>query len=90
METQTMTEHTTTQPKSAMAIASFVLGLAALLLFAVPALPFLLAVLAVVFGHTGRREIKHGLKSGWGYDIAGLILGYMVLAASLVAAFAQR
>jgi hypothetical protein len=75
---------------SAMAVASFVLGLASLALFAVPVLSWPLSILAIVFGHTGRREIKRGLKSGWGYDIAGLIFGYVVLVILLVAVFARN
>lgn len=77
-------------PYSVMAIASFALGLAGLFLFAVPALPLLLSVLAVVFGHTGRREIKQGMKQGWGYDIAGLIFGYLVLGAVIIGAVARN
>lgn len=99
MKDRAMTEHDSTAeyadeaqrlPYSVLAIASFALGLAGLLLFAVPALPLLLSALAVIFGHTGRREIRQGVKQGWGYDIAGLILGYLVLGALVVAAFAQR
>lgn len=91
-----MTEHDSADdpagplPYSALAIASFALGLAGLLLFAVPALPGLLSVLAVVFGHTGRREIKQGVKQGWGYDLAGLVLGYLVLVVLVVSAFTRR
>lgn len=89
-----MTEYDTTAdaeaarrlPYSSLAIVSFACGLAGLLLFAVPALPWVLAILAVVLGHTGRREIKQGYKQGWGYDIAGLILGYVVLAILIVVA----
>lgn len=77
-------------PYSALAITSFALGVAGLLLFAVPALPWLFSILAVVLGHTGRREIKQGEKQGWGYDIGGLVLGYLVLATLLIGAFAQR
>lgn len=102
MKDQAMAEHDVTSyddeaydetperlPYSALAIASFALGLAGLFLFAIPALPLLLSVLAVVFGHTGRREIKQGVKQGWGYDIAGLICGYLVLGAVVIGAVAR-
>lgn len=77
-------------PYSAMAITSFAAGLAGLFLFAAPALPWLLSILAVVLGHTGRREIKQGHRQGWGYDIGGLVLGYLVLMALVVGAVARR
>ncbi len=45
-------------------------------------LPFLAAVLAVVFGHLARRQIKRssGLQSGKGLALAGLIVGYVLVA----------
>lgn len=79
-----------TQPLSAMAIASFALGLIALPAVAVPAVAWILSILAVVFGHTGRREIKQGLKSGWGYDLGGLIIGYLVLTGLVLSLLARR
>lgn len=77
-------------PYSVLAIVGFALGLAGLLLFAVPALPWLFSILAVLLGHTGRREIKQGIKQGWGYDLGALILGYLVLGTLLVGAFSRR
>lgn len=74
---------------STMAIASFALGVISLFLFAVPMLAWPLSVLAVVLGHTGSREIKQGAKQGWGYDIGGLILGYLVLVTLAVGAFTR-
>lgn len=55
------------------AIVSLVVGIASLL-FSVPA-----AVVAIVFGHLAKAEIRrsHGRLTGNGMAIAGLILGYI-------------
>jgi type II secretory pathway pseudopilin PulG len=63
------------QPEtSGKAIASLILGLFFIL--------FPAAVLAVIFGHLSRYEIKHsaGRLTGKGMALAGLILGYMGVA----------
>jgi hypothetical protein len=100
MKDQVMTEHDGTTsyeedndapvrlPWSVMAVVSFALGLASLAVFVVPVLSWPLSILAIVLGHSGRREIKQGAKQGWGFDIAGLIFGYFVLALLLIAAVA--
>jgi len=53
------------------AIASLVLGLVGL------------SVLAIVFGHISRSQVKRTGEGGWGLATAGLILGYVELLASV-------
>jgi len=56
---------------NSMSIASLVSGILAWLLC-----PFLGGVLAVIFGHVARGQIKQSGEAGGGMAIAGLILGY--------------
>ncbi len=60
-------------PTSAMAIASFVLGIAGFFL-----IPVIGSILAVIFGHMARNEIKmqNGQVKGDGFALAGIIMGY--------------
>jgi len=61
-----------------MATASLVLGLVGLFFswftFGIP------SILAVIFGHIGVSQTKLGGLSGRGMAIAGLVLGYVVVA----------
>ena len=72
---------------SGMAIASMVLGITAVvsppfscLCCCVPGV--VLAVLAVVFGHTARGQIHsaQGMLTGGGLAMAGLVCGYLAVA----------
>ncbi|MEU4477724.1 DUF4190 domain-containing protein [Micromonospora sp. NPDC023966] len=60
---------------SGMATASLVLGILGVLggwcLFGLP------CVLAVILGHLALRETRHGMRSGHGMAVAGLVLGYV-------------
>ncbi|MEU8298954.1 DUF4190 domain-containing protein [Micromonospora sp. NPDC048909] len=62
-------------PSSGTATASMVLGILGVLggwcLFGLP------CVLAVILGHVGLHETRHGTKSGRGMAVTGLILGYL-------------
>lgn len=62
-------------PTSGTATASMVLGILGVLggwcLFGLP------CILAVILGHVGLRETRHGTKSGRGMAVAGLVLGYV-------------
>jgi hypothetical protein len=60
------------QQTSPLAIASMVCGMVALVLGP-------LAILAIVFGHIARRQVRRTGEGGRGMATAGLILGYMVL-----------
>src|SRR5690349_22264541 len=63
---------------STWAIAAFVLGILAALLSLVPVGGFF-ALMAVIAGHSARGEIKRGYRSGTGFAMIGLIIGYLVL-----------
>jgi len=60
------------QQISPLAIASMVCGMVALVLGP-------LAILAIVFGHIARGQVRRTGEGGRGMATAGLILGYMVL-----------
>jgi hypothetical protein len=60
------------QQTSPLAIASMVCGMVALVLGPV-------AILAIVFGHIARGQVRRTGEGGRGMATAGLILGYMVL-----------
>ena len=59
---------------NSLAVASLVSGILSWLLC-----PFLGAVLAVIFGHVARGQIKQSGEGGGGMAIAGLVLGYVNL-----------
>lgn len=65
-------------PQSPWAIASLIFGILGLLAgwctFAVP------CIAAVICGHAGLRDTNGGVKSGRGLAIAGLIMGYLLIA----------
>jgi hypothetical protein len=67
---------------SSFAIMALILGIVAWIF-----LPFIAAIGAIITGHMGRREIRasQGQLSGAGMATAGLILGYINIALSLVA-----
>jgi hypothetical protein len=66
---------------SSFAIASLVCSLASWFV-----IPFIGAIAAVVLGHIARHEIRHsyGQKSGSGLAIAGLVIGYIQIALTLL------
>lgn len=71
-------------PTSGWAVASMVLGIVGLLLvFCAWGIP---SVLAVIFGHIGLVETKRGEKSGQGMAVAGLVLGYILIAPAVLLA----
>jgi uncharacterized membrane protein len=71
-------------PTSGAATASLILGIVGLIFgwctFGVPCL------LAVILGHVGYAQTKHGAASGSGMAVAGLILGYVMLVPGIVLA----
>lgn len=64
-----------------LAVASLICGVASYVMF-----PFAAAVLAIVFGHIARAQVRRTGQGGSGMAIAGLVLGYVNLALSLFAA----
>src|SRR4051812_43421084 len=69
-------------PTSGVAVASLVLGIVGVFtgwcLFALP------CVVAVVLGHMGLAETRSGQKEGRGLAVAGLVLGYVILAPAIL------
>jgi len=59
------------QHTNSMSIASLVSGI-----LAWPLCPIVGGVLAVIFGHVARNQIKQSGEAGGGMAIAGLVLGY--------------
>ncbi|MDQ6908651.1 MAG: DUF4190 domain-containing protein, partial [Chloroflexota bacterium] len=68
-------------PTSGFAIASLICSIASWFL-----LPFIGGVLAVIFGHIARQEIRRsqGRKRGNGLLLAGLVIGYIHIAIAIV------
>jgi len=62
-----------------MSIASLVTGILAWLVC-----PILGGLLAVIFGHVARGQIKQSGEAGGGMAIAGLVLGYANLGVSVL------
>ncbi len=72
------------RPTSALAIVSLVSGILGFTL-----LPLLGSIVAIVTGHLARGEIRRaqGGMEGDGLAVAGLVLGYVMLALGLIAIF---
>lgn len=66
-------------PTNGMAIASLVCGLAGIFV-----LPVIAPLLAVIFGHMARGQIRNSGEGGGGMAVAGLVLGYISLAFALI------
>jgi uncharacterized protein DUF4190 len=64
---------------NSLAIASLVTGILAWV-----ACPLLGAILAIIFGHVARGQIKQSGEAGGGMAVAGLVLGYVNLAGTLL------
>lgn len=72
-------------PTNGLAIASMVVSLVALvggMLCCV--LPGLLGLVGAVMGHVARRQIRASGESGNGFALAGIVIGWIVLALTLV------
>ncbi|MCW2598930.1 MAG: hypothetical protein JWM02_759 [Frankiales bacterium] len=69
-------------------VAALVLGIASLVLFWVPALDVVLAVLAIVFAALGRKRAARHEATNGGMAIAGLVCGILgLIGAALITAF---
>ena len=67
------------QRTNSLAVASLVAGIAAWVIC-----PLLGAILAIIFGHIARNQIKTSGEQGNGLALAGLILGYAHIAVSII------
>lgn len=68
------------RPTNTMAIVSLVAGIAG---YVVPH-PFIGGIVAIITGHMARRQIRQTGENGAGLALAGLILGYIHLALSIL------
>lgn len=76
------------KPRSGMAVASLVLGIAALVTSVLPIInnaSFIMAILGLIFGIVGVVGIAKGKKSGKGLAIAGIILSVVACIVVLAA-----
>ncbi|MGG0667261.1 DUF4190 domain-containing protein [Sporosarcina koreensis] len=62
-----------------MAISSLVLGILGVVLNLIPLLPYLLGILAIVFGVSGNKQ-----QNGKGMAVAGIVLGAITLSMKLL------
>jgi len=62
------------------AVTSMVLGIVGIVLFWFPFVDLVAPILAVIFGHIGLSKANQGTAGGRGMAIAGLVLGYIMLA----------
>ena len=73
--------HVSAGETSGKAIASLVLGIGGFVIF-----PFVLSILAIVFGHQAKREIaKRPGLGGAGLATAGIVLGWIGVALVVLA-----
>lgn len=72
--------------QNGMALTSMILGICSIVLTIGCFVGFLLAIPAVICGHIGRKQIREGasMQTGEGMALAGLIMGYVVLALVLI------
>ncbi|WP_252503800.1 DUF4190 domain-containing protein [Sporosarcina sp. Marseille-Q4943] len=63
------------QQTNGMAVSSLVLGILGVVLNLIPLIPYLLGILAIIFGVAGKEK-----QIGKGMAVAGIILGSITLA----------
>ena len=68
------------RPTNTMAIVSLVAGIAG---YVIPH-PFIAGIVAIITGHMARKQIRQTGEGGAGLALAGLILGYVHLALSVL------
>ncbi|WP_262177731.1 DUF4190 domain-containing protein [Saccharococcus sp. Marseille-Q5394] len=62
------------QQQNGMAISSLVLGILGVVLNLIPIIPYLLGILAIIFGVSGNK-----MQNGKGMAVAGIVLGCITL-----------
>jgi hypothetical protein len=70
-------------PKNGLGIAALVIAIIALVFFWSVAGGVTLGLLAVIFGFIGRGRIKRGEATNGGVVVAGIVLGFLAIIASL-------
>ena len=70
----------TARPTNTLAIISMILGIAGYVV-----LPFVAGIAAVITGHIARGQIRRTGEAGRGFALAGLILGYVNIALTVLA-----
>ncbi len=73
------------QTANGMAIASMVLGIVGILSVFCYCFGLIPSILAIIFGHIAKGQIRRGQGSGDGMALAGLILGYITVVFTVVA-----
>lgn len=68
------------QQGNGMAVTAMVLGIIGVVLFWIPVLGWILAILAIIFGGVGIAQANKRAGSGKGMAIAGLVLGIVSIA----------
>jgi hypothetical protein len=71
-------------PQNAYGVTSLVTGIIGFVLSWIPVLNLILGVIATVFGAVGWRKANRGAASNGGMAIAGLALGILTLAITIV------
>jgi len=74
-----------TRERSGKATAAMVLGIIGVLgAFLLPALGLILGIIATVFGHQAKNDLRDGVKSGRGQAQAGFVLGIVAIVGSII------
>jgi Domain of unknown function (DUF4190) len=71
-------------PRNGLGIAALVIAVIALVTCASVVLGFILGIVAVVIGFAARGRVKRGEANNGGIAIAGIVLGFVAIVASLV------
>ena len=72
------------QPQNGMGTAALVLGIIGVVLFFAIWPPFILGILAIIFGAVGLGRAKRGVATNRGVAMAGLVLGIVAVLAPLL------
>ena len=71
-------------PRNGLGTAALVLGIIGAALFWTISLPFILGILAIIFGAVGLGRVRRGVANNRGVAMTGLILGIVAVLAPLV------
>jgi hypothetical protein len=71
-------------PQNGFGVTALVTGIIGFVLSWIPVLNLILGVIATVFGAVGWRRVNRGAATNGGMAIAGLVLGILTLAITIV------